>query len=199
MSCNLEIKYNDERWATIITQAEEDCIEYIKTNHSSINGDIALDIGIGASKFFIDLQDSFTRIDGLTVIDKEILIGQNLAKNTKSKYRIIKENKYNVLALNSILDHTYPVIVDVNLKMFACCQRHWKDYLFCILNKIKKGGILLTHTVGFGGYKNEIFKSDLTMEELEDLLSLSDRKISIKMIESSLIQGHSLVVFRAKN
>jgi len=196
--CNLNIKYDDERWATIVTQAEEDCIEYIKT-HKILTQSTALDVGIGASFFFAELQHLFTKIDGLTVIDKEIDIANKLSEQSSTKYNLIKQNKHDVLELDKKLDKEYPVIVDVNLKMFACCQKHWEDYFYYIISKLSKNGELLTHTVGFGGYKNEIFKSELTLVELENLISFSGKNISLTSTESTLIPNHSLIILRAED
>jgi hypothetical protein len=196
MTCTLPTPYDDERWANIVTESEQECINYVLQRSDLLQDSYALDIGIGASKFYSDTKNIFKGIDGITIIDLEISLGYQASAGSNTEYRLFNQNKYNVSALDKILDRKYSIIVDVNLKMFACCQEHWEQYLYKVISKLAYGGKLITHTAGFGGYRDDVFKGELTLDELS---SLTKERATIDLIPSSLVPKQSLVVFEGKS
>ncbi len=166
MTCNLPMLWTDEDWLTKnpdrISSAQVDVNNYLKSLPDYYEGKKALHIGIGNSSMFKELNGIFKQIDGITNTWQELKVGEQLG------YRVYFLNKYDLDELNK-LDDDYDVIVDVNLKTFSCCQKHWLGYLTVILRKLKAAGRLFSHTAGFGGYPST-FDNSLTMEELSGLI-----------------------------
>ena len=185
--CNLEIVYTNIEWAEKITQAEKDCVRWLKERENIFKNKIALDIGIGASHFQKELCSIFSRIDGLTVIDEEIKVGQSLGD---INYHILKQNKYNTISLDSALLPEYDAVVDVNPKQYGCCHAHWEEYFLYILTKVKDTGVFLTHTTGFGCYEG--FRTEQL--SIEELTILSSRQgMTIKTYPSPVRENHNIV------
>ena len=165
MKCNLPTLWTDEEWLTKnpqrISAAQVRVNEYIEAN----GGGSILHVGIGDSSLARKVSKLFTQIDGITNTRQEERMGNELGL---SNYKIYFMNKHDPIELNKL--GTYDLISDVNLKSFACCQEHWETYLKTILSKLKKGGRLVSHKDGLGGYGTE-FDNSLTMYELKHLLT----------------------------
>lgn len=166
MKCNLPTLWTDEKWLAKnperVSFAQVSVNNYLK--NKLYQGKKALHIGIGNSSVYKDLHGVFSRIDGITNTQEEFDMGKILS----DKYRVYLINKYNLDELAKI-DSDYDVIVDVNLKSFACCNEHWLGFMKAVIGKLKVGGILISHTAGFGGY-GTIFDNSVKMEELYQLL-----------------------------
>lgn len=162
MSCSLDLTYNDDRWATIISPDQEGCNEYLQSIRTSLIGRRALHIGIGTSSVYRSFYDTFSLIDGITIMDSEIAVAKQYPD---FPYNIYKMNKYDALNIQSLPE--YDVIIDNNLKQHACCQQHWEEFFVELLNHISLGGILLTHQQGYAPHINRV--TFLTDKELEDL------------------------------
>lgn len=168
MSCNLPTLWTDEEWLTKnperISGAEVSVTNYLKKSLNLYEGKKILHIGIGNSSLFKQLRGVFGQIDGVT--------------NTKQELRVGKEAGFeNIYLMNKYSEEfeklgTYDVIVDVNLKSFACCNEHWLSYFKTVIGKLKLGGRLISHTAGFGGYMSPLttFDNSMKMEELYKLL-----------------------------
>ena len=195
MTCTLPVSYDEEKWASIVTESEQECISYVLHKADILLGSYALNVGIGASQFYSETENVFSVVDGITVIDLEIELGKQAALKSSTEYRLFNQNKYEVSGLDKILDHEYSIIVDVNLKMFSCCQEHWEDYLYHLIAKLAPGGQLITHTGGFGGYKDYVFESTLTLNELTMLVGDT---VTVTTLDSILIPNEKLVILGAK-
>jgi len=197
-TCGLEVAYVDERYATAITEAERECTAYLK-GHSAFQGRRALDVGVGASHFYQELHSFYGRVDGITVVDSEIEVSRGLPKSS-CMYYVVKQNKYDIDGLSnsfsSVLTPSYNAIVDVNLKMFACCEDHWKEYFYYIINCVTPGGVLLTHTAGFPGSKRI---GSLTLDELGHLIAESGKDFLIETVPSTLMHNKHIVIMRRDN
>lgn len=188
--CNLDVIYTLTEWAQKITLAERECVDYVKVHQKRWRGGTGLDVGLGASHFYKELNPIFSRIDGLTVIDEEIEAGKSL--NGSSSYNLIKVNKYDIAALDKVLVD-YDVIVDVNPKQHGCCHQHWEEYFLYILGKIKDNGMFLTHTTGFGQYKG--LRTELL--SLEELVTLSGYSgMTVDTLASIERPDHSIVIIQ---
>ena len=166
--CDLSATYDMPDWAVKITLAEQECVEYAKTILGD-NNKVALSVGTGASHLYSELYPQFQSIDGITIIDEEINVAQLKERQYNIPYRILKNNKYDVGVINAVLAPEYGLIVDVNLKMYGCCQHHWEEYFRYIVSKLASDGILLSHSTGFGCYAG--FRTgELSLDELSSLL-----------------------------
>jgi len=205
MSCPLLPTYNDERWATITTQAEEDCVEWIGLNQPSLSSlNKLLDIGIGTSHCYKVLHSFFTEIHGITVMDNEIAQAIDM-QYLEGIYRVRKANKHDTWDFVQQVDANYAVIIDVNLKMFTCCELHWLDYFRTLTYLLEPGGVIVSHTAGFGQYDSPVYKAltgkpvaimgeALTLIELTQLAARHE--LSMRMYPSPRVQDHSIVVIR---
>lgn len=165
MNCNLPTLWTDEEWLTKnphrISNAQIKVNEYIEANP----GGRVLHVGIGDSSLARKVSKLFTQIDGITNTRQEERMGNELGI---SNYKVYFMNKHDSVELNKL--GTYNLISDVNLKSFACCQEHWEIYLKTILSKLKRGGKLVSHTDGLGGYGTG-FDNRLSIPELRGLLT----------------------------
>lgn len=166
MSCNLPQSWQDEEWLTKnperISGAQLSVNRYLMLAQRLYKGGKILHIGIGNSSVAKELRDIFQQIDGITNTQQEFEMGKSLND------RVFLLNKYNLREFVKI-DYNYDVIVDVNLKSFACCEKHWLGFMDDVTQKLNIGGRLISHTAGFGGH-GSAFDNSLKMEELYQLL-----------------------------
>ena len=181
MKCNLPILWKDEEWLTVnperISGAQVSVNNYLRKSQRLYQGKKILHIGIGNSSVYRELKDVFKQIDGITNTQQELEAGRRLS----DEYGIYLINKYNPDEFKYI-DNNYDVIVDVNLKSFACCNEHWLSYLKAVIGKLKVGGRLISHTAGFGGYPSD-FDNSMTMNELHKLLEPNCLLFEIKHLD----------------
>ena len=161
MSCQLELTYNDDRWATIVSPDQEGCNQYLEKVY--LTNKTALHIGIGNSSVYAKFGNVLSKLDGITIMESEILVAHSLVKTCR--YKLFKINKYNPDSI--LLLDNYDVIVDNNLKQHACCPFHWRVYFKNILTKLNPNGFLLTHTQGFAPHSDKI--DSLSVDELKYL------------------------------
>ncbi len=57
-------------------------------------------------------------------------------------------NKYNVVAYRERLRSPFDLVVDVNIRSYACCDSHFRDYMSLMLDALNSRGILVTSTRG---------------------------------------------------
>jgi hypothetical protein len=193
MTCQLPVVYDDDRWTHIVTQAEEDCVAYV-AQQNLIPDRLILDVGIGASHCYKTLGTKFTCMDGIAVMDSEIKYGLSLVGPNSGAYFIHKINKYDVSQLKQL--GLYSCIIDVNPKMFGCCQKHWQEYFSAILTHIWIGGEFVTHTAGFGCYADATGQVNCSPLTLQEMVQLIPAGYSFQTIESSLIPSYSIVVVK---
>lgn len=190
MTCNLPQLWQDEQWLTKnperISSAQVDINRYLRMAEDVYKGKKLLHIGIGNSSMFRELSDVFAVIDGMTNVTQELEVGRTYG--SPEQYRIYMMNKHDPDQL-ATLDHDYDIIADTNLKSFSCCIEHWMSFLEGILNKLKPGGKLISHTAGFGGYMSPIYgnvmDNSLKMEELVQLLKPGQNLVELTELQDS--------------
>ena len=195
--CQLKVLYNDDLWSTIVSPDQQSINKYLESIKDLFIGKKALHIGIGTSTIFTKFNDIFSRIDGITVMDSEIDVAKQYIiphQRGKSEYVVHKFNKYNIKNFD-FLDSDYSVIIDNNLKHYGCCNHHWEEFYKCIIGKLKRGGILLTHTQGFVSHTNKV--TSLSIKELE---KLSSNDYSIMAMENFVnSEGYFPIVVKRKD
>ena len=167
--------WQEEEWLTKnperISPSQISINNYLKNAKNLYQGKKMLHIGIGNSSIFKELSDVFGQIDGVTNMHQEL--------ERAGKYRVYLINKYNLDELSKI-DSDYDVIVDVSLKSYACCNEHWLGFMKAVINKLKIGGRLISHTGGFGGHASPNFDNSTNIAEIYQLLGTNCFLFEIK-------------------
>ena len=129
--------FNDEKsysyWENKKETLDEiEILEFLNSNNSS-NSSKILHIGIGNSYIASNLN-KYSLIDGISISSKEILLSKNL--NIKN-YDVSFKNKYEFNTFYNFSKYKYDIIIDANIKSFACCEKsflHLMQQYFDILN-----------------------------------------------------------------
>jgi len=136
--------FNDRQlfsyWESNKVTSDEKYILNFLQNKKSINKKKILHIGIGNSHIEENLKN-FNKIDGVSLSGSEIINGQ---KKKIKNYKIHFLNKFSEKTLfKKKLDH-YDIIIDVNLKSYACCDIAFNHLFKQYLKMLKPKGIILT-------------------------------------------------------
>ncbi len=136
--------FNDRQlfsyWESNKVTSDEKYILNFLQNNKSINKKKILHIGIGNSHIEENLKN-FNKIDGVSLSGSEIINGQ---KKKIKNYKIYFLNKFSKKTLfNKKLSH-YDIIIDANLKSYACCNIAFNHLFKLYLKMLKPKGIILT-------------------------------------------------------
>jgi len=122
-----------------VTSDEKHILNFLQ-NKISINKKKILHVGIGNSYIEENLIN-FNKIDGVSLSGSEIINGQ---KKKIKNYKIYFLNKFSKKTLfNKKLSH-YDIIIDANLKSYACCNIAFNHLFKLYLKMLKPKGIILT-------------------------------------------------------
>ena len=136
--------FNDRQlfsyWESNKVTSDEKCILNFLQDKISINKKKILHVGVGNSYIEENLKN-FYRIDGVSLSGSEIINGQ---KKKIKNYKIYFLNKFSKRTLfNKKLSH-YDIIIDANLKSYACCNIAFNHLFKLYLKMLKPKGIILT-------------------------------------------------------
>ena len=167
------------------TEDENEIIKFLKNNFLLKDKKI-LHIGIGNSNF-AKIFSNINEITGITISKNEINYANNL--NLK-KYNVFLMDKYSINFENYFKNYQFDLIVDPNLKSYACCKKSF-DFMFKNFSTLlSNNGTIITSRKGMNWYKKlkpkisfslkKFFflklkeiegnsKNVLTLEELENL------------------------------
>ncbi len=120
-------------------------IEYFKNNSYHVRDKNILHVGTGNSTIVNFLYSHAKSIDTITISRNEILSG--LSKLPSSTIRYLFLNKYNIRELSE-LNAYYDIIIDVNLKSFACCEFHFLEMIEMFISTMHKNSELFTAMSG---------------------------------------------------
>ena len=125
------------------TNDEKDVITFLK-NDNLFNNKRILHVGIGNSYIAKNLKN-FKKIDGISLSKNEL----DLAKKSNiNNYEVFFQNKYCQNNILSKILNFYDIIIDVNIKSFACCDKAFVN-LFKTYSKIlNNNGIIITSKAG---------------------------------------------------
>lgn len=169
MTCNLELTYNDDRWATIISPDQEGCNKYLHSIEDQLKGKDVLHVGIGNSSVYREFGHLFNSLLGITIMQSEWNVAERLIYESHPTkqciYSLSSINKYDPRSTESL--DKYDIIIDNNLKMHACCHEHWLGYWNCLNTILKVQGKIITHTQGFAPHTDKI--TALSIEELKHI------------------------------
>ena len=132
-------------WSERATTADQERIEDVLRS-LDVSGRNILHIGIGNSSLATKFSHSASHIDGITLRENEIIVAKSLHLGN---YRVRLLNKY-APNLCREMGETYDFIVDNNPSTFCCCRVHFAYMLANYRSMLKRGGVILTDTVGLG-------------------------------------------------
>jgi len=144
---DLTPKHTISSWETMpTTLAEVAVIAYLRENRNRYAGATLLHVGIGNSALFDALADNLSKYIGITISLPEVerfnrkVGGSNID-------RVILGNKYDCRVYSQISE-LLDIIVDVNLKSFACCEKHFQHLITFYADRLRIGGAILTTDSG---------------------------------------------------
>lgn len=126
-----------------ITSDEKYVLNFLQKK-LSIKGKKILHVGIGNSYLEKNLKN-FYKIDGITLSGSEILNGR---KKKIKNYKIFFLNKFSKKTLFNKKLSRYDIIIDVNLKSYACCDSAFKYLFKQYVKMLKHNGIIITGNNG---------------------------------------------------
>jgi len=125
------------------TNDEKDVLSYLKNNNLFYNKKI-LHIGIGNSYIAKNLK-GFKKIDGISLSKNELDLAK---KNNIDNYEVFFQNKY---CQNNILNKdlsSYDIIIDINIKSFACCDKAFENLFETYSKMLNTNGIIISSKAG---------------------------------------------------
>jgi hypothetical protein len=120
------------------TQDEIEVVEWLK--RSSRVPRRILHIGVGTALLSREFGDRVAQ--GVTKDGAE-------AENARAVgLDVIVCNKYQVAVLKPLLKNPFDCIVDVNIRSYACCDSHFREFMDAMLVSLSRSGMLLTSRRG---------------------------------------------------
>ena len=143
------LKHNFTYWEDRNTTTDElEIIDFLENSYK-LKSKQLLHIGIGNSSFAKKFFKN-NHIFGITISKKEIEYANLL---NLSNYKFILCDKYSKNFTEELNNKKFDVIVDTNLKSYSCCNSSFNFFIENLLNKLEKGGILITSKNGMRWFK----------------------------------------------
>ena len=146
--------FNDEKsysyWENKKETLDEiEILNFINSNNSS-NSSKILHIGIGNSYISSNLN-KYSLINGISISSNEILFAKNL--NIKN-YNVFFKNKYEFNTFYNFSNYKYDIIIDANIKSFACCEKAFQHLMQQYFEILNFDGFIITNTKGMNWSRN---------------------------------------------
>jgi len=140
--------FNDEKsysyWENKKETLDEiEILNFLNSNNSS-NSSKILHIGIGNSYISRNLN-KYSSINGISISSNEIFLANNL--NIK-KYNVFFKNKYEFNTFYNFSKYKYDIIIDPNIKSFACCEKAFKHLMQQYFDILNFDGFIITNIRG---------------------------------------------------
>ena len=149
------------------TNDEKDVITFLK-NDDLFNNKRILHIGIGNSYIAKNLKN-FKKIDGISLSKNEL----DLAKKSNiDNYEVFFQNKYCQNNILSKILNFYDIIIDVNIKSFACCDKAFVNLFKTYSELLNNNGIIITSKSGMKWSR-----------QIKPVLSFSFKKLFYKKLK----------------
>ena len=189
-----------------VTSDEKDIISYLNVNNLIHKKNI-LHIGIGNSYLATKLS-GYNIIDGITISSNELINGLN---HKIKNYNIFFKNKYSSGDLIRNKNNYYDIIIDNNLKSFACCSASFNDLIQKYKKYLKNTGFIITSLKGMNWSRivkpvySFSFKKLLHMRlkefdgPPENIMSINDcKELCVKYELEMDIVSNDLIIFKKK-
>jgi len=140
--------FNDEKsysyWENKKETLDEiEILNFLNSNNSS-NSSKILHIGIGNSYISRNLN-KYSSINGISISSNEIFLANNL--NIKN-YNVFFKNKYEFNTFYNFSKYKYDIIIDPNIKSFACCEKAFKHLMQQYFDILNFDGFIITNIRG---------------------------------------------------
>ena len=158
-NCNVNINnFNNSYWEFKKSTSDElEIVKFLLNSKNNILKKNILHIGVGNSYLAEKLCKFNYKIDGITISKKEL----DLAKKRKIKnYKVFLINKYSINFLKFIKEKKYDLIIDNNLKSYACCNKSFYFFFNNLNNSMRKNSYIFTSRKGLNWVK--LLKTKLT-------------------------------------
>ena len=132
-----------------VTTDELDIIKFLDSKKDTKFKSV-LHVGIGNSYFAKKFASRFN-ITGITISQKEITKGKALNLKNYQAYLI---DKYSTQFKDFLDKNTFDLIIDTNLKSYACCQVTFEFMISNIFQSINPNGMLITSINGMKWFKD---------------------------------------------
>ena len=135
-------------WEDRLTTSDEKLI--IKKIYNKLNNKKKiLHVGIGNSELGLKMA-KLNNVTGITISRNEIKFAKSLQiKN----YEVLYCDKYSYNFKTIFKNQKFNLIIDNNLKSYACCENAFKFYMENLFKILSKKGSLITSKKGMGWYK----------------------------------------------
>ena len=128
------------------TLAEQAVIAFFKANPTRIARKRLLHLGIGNSSIFRAVGDQVSKFVGLTVgLPEKIHFEQTFGHPAHAEIHFA--SKHDPRNYDKIVG-PFDIIVDVNLKSFACCEQHFQDMMALYVDRLAPDGVIITAATG---------------------------------------------------
>lgn len=128
------------------TCAERAVIRYLTEVPSRHRGKALLHVGIGNGALFAATGSGLRSFTGITISRPELDQFQRTFNNAANAH-VILANKHDERTFASI-GEGFDLIVDVNLKSFACCETHFMGTMLYFAQSLRPRGQVLTAQSG---------------------------------------------------
>ena len=140
--------FNDEKsysyWENKKETLDEiEILNFLNSNNSS-NSSKILHIGIGNSYISRNIN-KYSLINGISISSNEILFANNL--NIKN-YNVFFKNKYEFNTFHNFSKYKYDIIIDANIKSFACCEKAFEHLMHQYFDILNFDGFIITNIRG---------------------------------------------------
>ena len=149
------------------TNDEKDVITFLK-NDDLFNNKRILHIGIGNSYIAKNLKN-FKKIDGISLSKNELDLAR---KSNIDNYEVFFQNKYCQNNILSKILNFYDIIIDVNIKSFACCDKAFVNLFKTYSELLNNNGIIITSKSGMKWSR-----------QIKPVLSFSFKKLFYKKLK----------------
>jgi hypothetical protein len=128
------------------TEAETAVIAFLEQRPQLYAGKRLLHVGVGNCSLPVALVDDLAAYVGLTIsLPEKRLFEEKFAAT--GHMRVLLTNKYDPRDYSRI-DDFFDLIIDVNLKSFACCEKHFNQLMALCTERLKSGATLITAESG---------------------------------------------------
>ena len=128
------------------TEAETAVIAFLQQRPQLYAGKRLLHVGVGNCSLPAALADALAAYVGLTVsLPETQLFVEKFA--TTEHCKVLLVNKYDSRHYSKI-EGCFDLIVDVNLKSFACCEKHFDQLMALYAERLNSAGTLITAESG---------------------------------------------------
>jgi len=143
-----------------VTKDEKEIVSFLKKK--KLKNLSIFHIGIGNSYVYENLKINNT-IYGITISNIEL---QHAKLKNKINYKVYYCNKFSKQLVKIFRKKKFDIVIDNNLKSYACCQKSFNYMFKNITFLLKKDGLIITTKNGMFWYKKLMPKLSFNIKKL---------------------------------